>query len=58
MAWHSEAGLAMQFVSRVDELATWDIPEANRKLCEANMEDLEKGAAPKDEIWFGLGIGG
>ena len=48
----------MQFVSRVDELATWDIPEANRKLCEANMEDLEKGAAPKDEIWFGLGIGG
>lgn len=58
MAWHSEAGLLMQFVSRVDELAIWQIPEENRRLCEANIEDLEKGAAPKDEKWFGFGIGG
>lgn len=58
MAWHSEAGLAMQFLSRVDEVAQWQIPEANRQLCSAKIEDLEKGAAPKDSQWFGFGIGG
>lgn len=58
MAWHSEAGLGMQFVSRVDELATWTIPEANLKLCEASVGELEKGAAPNDSIWYGFGIGG
>ncbi|RFU33384.1 hypothetical protein B7463_g2957, partial [Scytalidium lignicola] len=51
MSWHSEAGLVMQFLSRVDEVSTWSIPEQNAKLCEASVEDLEKGAAPKDEIW-------
>jgi hypothetical protein len=50
MAWHSEAGLVMQFVSRVDELATWTVPQANMQLCNAKAEDLEKGAAPKDSI--------
>jgi FtsP/CotA-like multicopper oxidase with cupredoxin domain len=58
MAWHSEAGLVMQFLSRVDEVATWEIPKANRQLCEASLEELEKGAAPKDSTWFGFGIGG
>lgn len=58
MAWHSEAGLVMQFLSRVDEVATWDIPEANRQLCEAPLAELEKGACPKDDIWFGLGVAG
>lgn len=48
MAWHSEAGLAMQFLSRVDEVAKWEIPAANRELCNAKIEELEKGAAPKD----------
>ena len=55
MAWHSEAGLGMQFLNQPEVLATWEIPEANRRLCEA--EGLEKGASPKDEIWFGLGVG-
>lgn len=58
MAWHSEAGLVMQFLSRVDEVATWEVPEANRQLCESKAEELEKGAAPKDSIWYGFGIGG
>jgi hypothetical protein len=58
MAWHSEAGLAMQFLSRVDEVAKWEIPEANRGLCTANVEELEKGAAPKDSTWYGFGIHG
>jgi len=50
--------LVMQVVSRVDELATWEIPEANRQLCKADTAELEKGAAPKDSIWFGFGVGG
>jgi FtsP/CotA-like multicopper oxidase with cupredoxin domain len=58
MAWHSEAGLVMQFASRIDELANWTIPEANMQLCSARVEDLEKGAAPKDSIWYGFGVGG
>jgi FtsP/CotA-like multicopper oxidase with cupredoxin domain len=57
MAWHSEAGLVMQFISRVDELATWSIPEANRQLCEAPLTELKKGAPPEDSTWFGFGIG-
>jgi len=57
MAWHSEAGLAMQFLDRVDEVAKWEVPEANRQLCEADIEELEKGAVPKDGIWYGFGIG-
>ena len=58
MAWHSEAGLVMQLLNRIDEVATWTIPEANRQLCEARVEELEKGACPKDSQWFGFGIGG
>ncbi|KAG0647879.1 Diphenol oxidase 1 [Hyphodiscus hymeniophilus] len=58
MAWHSEAGLLMQFVSRVEEVATWSIPEANRQLCEVEVQELERGACPKDDIWYGSGIGG
>jgi FtsP/CotA-like multicopper oxidase with cupredoxin domain len=54
MAWHSEAGLTMQFLSRVDEVAKWEVPLANRQLCEASLEELEKGAAPKDSIWYGF----
>ena len=41
-----------------DEVAQWKIPEANRQLCEADVTELEKGAAPKDEIWYGFGTGG
>ncbi|KAF4628198.1 hypothetical protein G7Y89_g9948 [Cudoniella acicularis] len=58
MAWHSEAGLSMQFLSRVDQVAQWQIPEANLELCNAGIEELEKGAAPKDSTWYGFGIGG
>jgi FtsP/CotA-like multicopper oxidase with cupredoxin domain len=57
MAWHSEAGLVMQFLSRMDVVATWEVPEANRQLCGAGIEELEKGAAPRDSTWSSLGIG-
>jgi FtsP/CotA-like multicopper oxidase with cupredoxin domain len=57
MAWHSEAGLGMQFLSRVDDVAKWKIPEANLELCNAAPEELRKGATPSDSKWFGFGIG-
>lgn len=55
LTWHSEAGLLMQILSQPEVMAKWELPEANKRLCEA--EGLEKGAAPKDEIWFGSGVG-
>lgn len=58
MAWHSEAGLSMQFLDRIDEVAKWEIPEASRGLCEGRLEELEKGASPKDSIWTGTGSSG
>ncbi|EDN91778.1 hypothetical protein SS1G_07638 [Sclerotinia sclerotiorum 1980 UF-70] len=54
MMWHGEAGMVMQFVDRLDEVKKWKIPEANQKLCEVDIGELEKGAVPKDEIWFGF----
>jgi hypothetical protein len=41
----------MQFWMRADEMRLWNLPEANRKLCE--MDGVEKGAVPDDDIWFG-----
>ncbi|KAI0533914.1 multicopper oxidase-domain-containing protein [Xylaria digitata] len=53
--WHSEAGMGMQFLSRIDNLRDLKVPEEARKLCEAPEEELRKGAPPKDEIFFGFG---
>ncbi|TGJ83324.1 hypothetical protein E0Z10_g5455 [Xylaria hypoxylon] len=53
--WHSEAGMGMQFLSRIDDLRGLEVPEVARKLCEAPEEELRKGAPPKDEIFFGFG---
>ncbi|CAN8098922.1 unnamed protein product [Discula destructiva] len=53
MIWHAEAGMGMQFVSRMDLMKNWTIPERNAQLCEAPVSELEKGSTPKDEIWFG-----
>ncbi|KAI1752464.1 multicopper oxidase-domain-containing protein [Xylaria castorea] len=53
--WHSEAGMGMQFVSRIDELRGLEVPEEARKLCDAPEEELWKGAPPKDEVFFGFG---
>lgn len=47
LAWHSEAGLAMQFMTRSDELAKLEIPQANLDLCD--MPGMEKGMGPDDE---------
>jgi FtsP/CotA-like multicopper oxidase with cupredoxin domain len=58
MAWHSEAGLIMQFINRVDKLADWKIPDANQQLCQVDLSELKKGAVPDDSIWFGSGIEG
>ncbi|KAI0098751.1 multicopper oxidase-domain-containing protein [Nemania sp. FL0031] len=53
--WHSEAGMGMQFVSRIDELRGLQVPEEALKLCDAPEEELRKGAPPKDEVFFGFG---
>lgn len=53
MIWHAEAGMAMQFASRLDLMRNWSVPEHSARLCEAPIGELEKGATPKDDIWFG-----
>ncbi|KAI1422257.1 multicopper oxidase-domain-containing protein [Xylaria sp. FL1777] len=53
--WHSEAGMGMQFLSRIDDLRDLQVPEEARKLCDKPEEELRKGAPPKDEIFFGFG---
>ncbi|KAL1883836.1 hypothetical protein VTK73DRAFT_7624 [Phialemonium thermophilum] len=53
MVWHGESGMAMQFLSRLDMLKKWAVPEENARLCEASTDDLEKGAPPKDSFWYG-----
>ncbi|KAI1776791.1 putative multicopper oxidase [Hypoxylon cercidicola] len=55
--WHSEAGMGMQFLSRVDIMREWALPEDARLLCDAPEEELRKGASPKDEVFFGFGNG-
>ena len=51
IAWHSEAGLQMQLLTRPDIVGAWDIPQENRDLCKA--EGIEKGSSPDDSIYFG-----
>ncbi|KAI0876870.1 multicopper oxidase-domain-containing protein [Hypoxylon argillaceum] len=53
--WHSEAGMGMQFLSRVDDLRGLQVPDEARKLCDVPEAELRKGAPPKDEIFFGFG---
>jgi len=52
LAWHSEAGLAMQFMTRSDELARNQIPRANLDLCAA--AGIDKGMGPQDEDYRDL----
>ena len=51
--FHGESGMAMQFLSGIDALQNWTIPEANAQLCASDVTELERGAVPKDEIFFG-----
>lgn len=51
-SWHTEAGLLMQLLTRSDELAKLDLPDANRALCAA--EGIEKGGPPQDEDYRDL----
>lgn len=54
MIWHSEAGMAMQFISRLDDLRAWSLPDEMRELCDVPEEELRLGAPPKDEVFFGF----
>lgn len=53
VAWHSEKGLGMQFLSGVEEMRGWVVPEGNKRLCDTSMGELEKGGTPKDGVWMG-----
>lgn len=53
--WHSEAGMGMQIVSRIDDLRGLQVPEEAQKLCDAPEEQLRKGAPPRDDVFFGFG---
>lgn len=52
--WHSEAGMAMQFLSRVDIMREWELPKDAKRLCSLPEAELTKGAPPKDEVFFGF----
>ncbi|MCJ1401557.1 hypothetical protein MMC11_004773 [Xylographa trunciseda] len=51
IAWHTEAGMLMQFLTRPDVVGTWSLPTANTDLCQA--EGLENGMTPSDDVWLG-----
>jgi hypothetical protein len=52
IAWHSEAGLQMQLLTRPEIAGSWELPQANLDLCKA--EGIERGSAPADSIYFGI----
>ncbi|OJD35382.1 multicopper oxidase [Diplodia corticola] len=54
IGWHTEAGMLMQFATRVDDVGLSPgirIPDEHLALCTA--DGLDKGAAPPDSTWFG-----
>ncbi|KAI7081779.1 hypothetical protein KC352_g41280 [Hortaea werneckii] len=52
LGWHTEAGLLMQLLTRMDKLGGIEVPESNRELCA--MEGIEKGMGPADEDYRDL----
>ena len=52
LSWHSEAGLLMQFLTKSDDLARMETPDANVQLCSA--PGIEKGAGPRDEDYYDI----
>lgn len=56
VSWHMEAGLMMILWMRGDDSKPLGIPAQMLEMCE--MEGVEKGSGPDDEIWYGdLGNG-
>jgi len=51
ITWHAEAGLLMQFLTRTDQMDSWELPKKNSKLC--HKKGVMRGKGPDDEIWFG-----
>lgn len=47
VGWHSGAGLMMQLLTRSDELAIIEVPQAHRDLCAADR--VERGMSPNNE---------
>ena len=54
VSWHAEAGLAMLLLTRTDAmLGALAVPDANAALCAAPRAELERGATPPDEAFYG-----
>ncbi|KAI1633406.1 multicopper oxidase-domain-containing protein [Biscogniauxia mediterranea] len=64
VAWHSEAGMGMLFLTRFGDdgdeggMRGWRVPDEARALCDAPADELVKGAPPGDEVFAGFGDGG
>ncbi|KAF2721881.1 multicopper oxidase [Polychaeton citri CBS 116435] len=52
VSWHGEAGLAMQLLTRTDELNGGLFPDEYKGLCEA--DGIEKGMGPRDEDYWDI----
>lgn len=50
LTWHAEAGLLMQLLTNTDELAKFEMPQANRDLC--NAVGIERGMGPNDDDYI------
>lgn len=52
VAWHAEAGLLMQFLTRSELVREMVVPGPMRGLCEAGEEALRAGMAPEDAVFM------
>ncbi|KAF2151927.1 multicopper oxidase [Myriangium duriaei CBS 260.36] len=52
VAWHTEAGLLMQFLTRGEGLGALEVGSEHEGLCKA--KGIEKGAGPRDEDYWAV----
>jgi hypothetical protein len=50
LAWHSEAGMLMQFLVASDKVGTWTVPEEVKQMCE--KKELQRGGPIPDEDFY------
>jgi hypothetical protein len=50
IAWHAEAGMLMQFLTRPDVVAGWTTPDNVKGLC-AQRENQRGGGIPDEDFW-------
>ncbi|CCX14263.1 multicopper oxidase-domain-containing protein [Pyronema domesticum] len=50
LAWHSEAGMLMQFLVASDKVGAWTVPEEVKQMCE--RKELQRGGPIPDEDFY------